>query len=87
MKVRVGKGDDTKAYGLQRPYTSKYINSQFARESLLYWKAANARTDGRTDDSYGDDINFGPDHPTRLSKEEVQLVGDWIDSGAARGPL
>ena len=86
MKIRVGKGEGKRAYGLQRPYTSKYINSQFARESLLYWKAANERTDGRTDTTYANDIDFGSDHPTGLSRHEIELVGDWIDSGAARGP-
>jgi len=73
-----------KKYGLQRPNTSKYVNTMFARESLLYWKAANKRTDGRTDDTYADDIDFGVDHPTTLTAIELRAVGEWLDGGAAR---
>lgn len=71
-------------YGLHRPYTSKYVNNMFARESLLYWKAANRRTDGRTDDTYGDDIDFGVDHPTDITSSELKIIGDWLDSGATQ---
>ncbi|MBA6412693.1 PD40 domain-containing protein [Parahaliea sp. F7430] len=71
-------------YGLQRPYTSKYINSMFARESLLYWKAANQRSDGRTDQTYANDIDFGPSHPTDITEDELRILAHWIDSGATR---
>jgi hypothetical protein len=71
-------------YGLQRPYISKYINSMFARESLLYWKAANERTDGRTDSTYDNDIDFGADHPTTITTAEIKTLGAWIDAGAAK---
>lgn len=74
---------DTKKYGLQKPQTSKYIHHLYARDSLLYWKAGNARTDGRTDGQYSDDIDFGADHPTTITTQELELIGDWIDSGAA----
>ncbi len=67
---------------LQRPNSSKYINAAFARESLLYWKAANRRTDGRSDNTYTDDIDFGIDHPSTISPEELSVLGTWIDSGA-----
>lgn len=70
--------------GLHRPYTSKYVNNMFARESLLYWKAANKRTDGRTDQTYDDDIDFGKDHPTLITVDELKSLGNWLDSGAAR---
>jgi hypothetical protein len=69
---------------LQRPYISKYINTMFARESLLYWKAANQRTDGRTDSTYDNDIDFGADHPTTITTAELKLLGAWIDAGAAQ---
>lgn len=74
--------NEKRRYGLQRPYTSKYVNSMYARESLLYWKAANRRTDGRTDDTYPNDIDFGLDHPTDITDEELRLIGGWLDSGA-----
>ncbi len=71
-------------YGLHRPYTSKYVNNMFARESLLYWKAANKRTDGRTDATYPDDIDFGANHPTNITGQELDLLGLWLDSGAQK---
>jgi len=69
---------------LHRPYTSKYVNNMFARESLLYWKAANKRTDGRKDTTFDNDIDFGVDHPTDLSPHEIDLIARWLDSGAAQ---
>lgn len=84
-KVKVSqKGNSKRMYGLHRPYTSKYVNNMFARESLLYWKAANKRTDGRTDDTYSDDIDFGANHPTNISVAELKIIGDWLDSGATK---
>ncbi len=71
-------------YGLQRPYISRYINSMFARESLLYWKAANRRADGRTDSSYDNDIDFGADHPTKMTPQELKLLAEWIDAGVSK---
>jgi hypothetical protein len=71
-------------FGLHRPYTSKYVNNMFARESLLYWKAANQRLDARTDATYPDDIDFGLDHPTNISAQELKMLGLWLDSGAPR---
>lgn len=73
-----------RAYGLQKPYSSKYVNTMYARESLLYWKAANQRSDGRTDNSYDNDIDFGANHPTTMTARELKLLGDWLDSGATR---
>jgi len=84
-RIQVSNADKEKRrYGLQRPYTSKYVNSMYARESLLYWKAANRRTDGRSDGTYPNDIDFGPDHPTDITGVELKAIGDWLDSGAAR---
>ncbi|WP_170150146.1 PD40 domain-containing protein [Parahaliea mediterranea] len=82
-RLQVSESDNEKRrFGLQRPYTSKYVNSMFARESLLYWKAANRRTDGRSDATYRDDIDFGPSHPTQITDEELRILAEWIDSGA-----
>lgn len=84
-KVQVSTSTvETRRYGLHRPYISKYVNNMFARESLLYWKAANQRTDGRTDDTYNNDIDFGADHPTDLTDLEIKLIAGWLDSGAAQ---
>ena len=85
-KVQTGKDTDgpNRKYGLQRPYSSKYVHTQFARESLLYWKAANKRTDGRTDDQYSDDIDYGPDHPTDMTYRELTELAAWLDSGATK---
>ena len=76
--------DKRRQYGLQRPYTSKYVNTMFARESLLYWKAANRRLDGRTDATYANDIDFGPNHPVNISPPELRSLAAWLDSGAPR---
>lgn len=73
-------------WGLHRPYTSKFVNTMFARESLLYWKAANQRTDGRNDRTYNDDIDFGPDHPTSITEVELEILAEWLDSGAPHVP-
>lgn len=84
-KRQVSKSTNVKRrYGLQRPYSSKYVNTMYARESLLYWKAANKRSDGRRDDTYPDDIDFGTNHPTNVTASELKLIGDWLDSGATR---
>jgi len=76
--------DPRRRYGLHRPYTSKYVNNMFARESLLYWKAANQRTDGRTDATFADDIDFGPNHPVGITTPELRSLAEWLDSGAPR---
>ena len=78
---------------LRKPQLTKYVRFMDARGSLLYWKAANARTDGRTDDQYGDDrpspawndVDFGADHPTDITPEELGILSRWIDTGAAAG--
>ena len=76
--------DPRRRYGLHRPYTSKYVNNMFARESLLYWKAANQRTDGRTDATFADDIDFGPNHPVGITSAELRSLAEWLDAGAPR---
>jgi len=83
-KLQVSTKAGNKMFGLQRPYTSKYVNNMYARESLLYWKAANKRTDGRADDTYDNDIDFGANHPTKITPIELKAVGDWLDSGAQK---
>lgn len=84
-KIRFSQSaNPNRAFGLQKPYSSKYVNTMYARESLLYWKAANQRTDGRTDSTYNNDIDFGANHPTNMTTRELKLLGDWLDSGATR---
>ena len=83
-KVQVGGDSDgeNKKYGLQRPMLSHYVSALYARESKLYWMAAGRRTDGRTDDQYSDDIDFGADHPQAVTDDELRLIAAWLDSGA-----
>lgn len=76
--------NDTRKYGLQKPMASKLTSTMYADESLLFWKASNQRTDGRNDSLYNDDIDFGADHPTDLTPQEINLIGDWIDAGSER---
>lgn len=86
-RIQVSNSQNSRLrYGLQRPYTSKFVNTMFARESLLYWKAANQRTDGRSDRTYDDDIDFGADHPTSITEEELATIAAWLDSGATSVP-
>lgn len=86
MRVQTGADNaaHNKKYGLNRPMISKYVHSQYARESLLYWKAANQRTDGRTDEQYSDDIDFGANHPTSITSNELKIIAEWLDSGATK---
>jgi hypothetical protein len=65
---------------LGRPYTSKWV-AKFARDSLLYWKCMGSRQDGRTDDQYQGDIDFGPAHASSATPEECRVIGQWIDTG------
>ncbi len=74
-----------KGEALSRPYLSKYVKAFNARGSLLYWKAANQRTDNRTDSQYAKDIDFGADHPTSITLEELGLLSRWIDLGVPGG--
>ncbi len=82
---------------LAKPNLSKYVRMLNARGSLLYWKAANQRTDGRTDQqvpsnadsgiaNYGQyDVDFGPSHITAMTAVELRLLSRWIDTGAGWG--
>lgn len=77
---------------LERPQLTRYLRFMNARGSLLYWKAANRRLDGRTDAQYGpqsgpewNDIDFGPDHPTDITPQELGILSRWIDTGTASG--
>lgn len=72
------------SYQLPRPYTSKWT-AKLARQSLLYWKCMGARQDGRRDDQYANDIDFGSAHPTSATPEECRVIGNWIDQGIQRG--
>lgn len=77
---------------LRKPQLSRYVRFMDARSSLLYWKAANERTDGRTDATFADDaaggfadVDFGPDHPTDITPEELAVLARWIDTAAGIG--
>lgn len=79
---------------LRKPQLTRYVRFMDARGSLLYWKAANARTDGRTDADFADDatdgfadVDFGAAHPTDITAAELAILGRWIDSGAGAGGL
>src|SRR5690606_37334027 len=77
---------------VRTPQLTRYVRFMNARGSLLYWKAANARTDGRTDGQFADDaengfadVDFGDDHPTDITADELAVLGRWIDTGAGAG--
>lgn len=70
----------------RRPQLTKYMRAFNSRGSLLYWKAANQRLDNRTDGQDAQDINFGADHPTTITAEELGVLSRWIDLGAPSGP-
>ena len=65
---------------LARPYSSKWV-ARFARDSLLYWKCMGSRQDGRTDNQYEGDIDFGPAHASPATPAECRVLGQWIDTG------
>lgn len=67
---------------LWRPLTSRFV-SKFALESPLYWYANNKRMDGRTNATFNWDIDYKNGHPdTGISKQERELLRDWLDNGA-----
>lgn len=66
-----------------RPYTSKWV-AKFALDSLVYWKCTGARQDGRTDDSYTNDLDYGAPHNSGATENECAIIGRWIDEGAQR---
>jgi len=70
---------------LDKPNLSKYVRMMNARGSLLYWKAANRRTDGHADADRSDDVDFGADHPTTITADELGTLSRWIDTGAGWG--
>jgi hypothetical protein len=77
----------------RRPQLTRYVRAFNAIGSLLYWKAAGARTDGKTDATFDDssapedrDLDFGPPHTTEITAEELGLLSRWIDIGAPGGP-
>lgn len=70
----------------RRPMLTKYMRAMNSRGSLLLWKAANQRLDNRLDGDDAQDINFGDDHPTTITAEELGILSRWIDLGAPAGP-
>jgi hypothetical protein len=80
-------------HAIRKPQLTKYIRALTARGSLLYWKAANQRTDGRTDRQYTalsgpdwEDVDFGPSHSTTITAEELATLSRWLDTGATARP-
>ncbi len=82
IEGRDGEG----GYSVALPWMTRYVNVFFARESLLYWKAAGERSDGRTDEERDDDFDFGPAHPHTLSTSDLRDLANWIDAGAYWDP-
>src|SRR5262249_18379764 len=89
---RIAPNPEQDGNDLRTPQLTRYVRFMNARGSLLYWKAANARSDGRTDDQFADDaldgfadVDFGVDHPTEITDEELGVLARWIDTGAAAG--
>lgn len=87
MQTNAGTGTT-----FRRPQVTRYIRALNAVASLLYWKAAGKRTDGRTDATFDEnspvadrDLDFGPAHPTTITPEELGLLSRWIDIGAPGG--
>lgn len=87
-----GAGSTNRSF--RRPQLTRYVRAFNALGSLLYWKAAGQRTDGRTDATFGDadtaavrDIDFGAAHATTITPEELGLLSRWIDIGTPGGPL
>jgi hypothetical protein len=77
----------------RRPQLTRYVRAFNALGSPLYWKAANERTDGNTDDTFDAssppddrDLDFGADHPTEITPDELGMLARWIDIGAPGGP-
>lgn len=73
-------------YSFRRPQVTRYIRAFNALGSLLYWKAANQRTDRNENDSFTNDLDFGADHPTAITPDELGLLSRWIDLGSPGGP-
>ncbi|MDR4518177.1 MAG: Ig-like domain-containing protein [Nitrosomonas sp.] len=83
-QTATGKGPAGTTF--RRPQLTRYIRAFNSRGSLLYWKAANHRTDNRSDAQYADDIDFGgTPHPTTISAQELGLLSRWIDIGVPGG--
>ncbi len=87
-------GAGSTSRNFRRPQLTRYVRAFNALGSLLYWKAAGRRTDGRTDDTYGEsddasvrDIDFGAAHTTSITPEELGLLSRWIDLGSPGGPM
>ncbi len=75
-----------------RPQVTRYVRAFNALGSLLYWKAAGKRTDGKTDASFDAsspvadrDIDFGAAHPTDITPDELGMLGRWIELGSPGG--
>jgi hypothetical protein len=68
------------------PRLSKYVHMGFALESLLYWKTAGQRKDGRSDSTTTTDVDYGPintnDPHANVDENHIRIIKNWIDSGS-----
>lgn len=80
-------GSEGGGFELGRPQLTRYVRAFNSLGSLLYWKAANERTDRRTDADADFLIKFGDPHPTEITPAELGLLSRWIDLGASGGPI
>jgi hypothetical protein len=68
------------------PRLSKYVHMGFAIESLFYWKTVGRRTDGRTDATMTNDLDYGtpvgPDPHANVNPGHIRIIKNWLDSGA-----
>jgi len=74
-------------FTFRRPQLTKYVRALNSRRSLLYWKAANQRTDNKLDADDATDIDFEANHPTSITANELGLLSRWIDIGNPGGIL
>jgi hypothetical protein len=92
--ARFDTGAGGSGTAFRRPQLTRYVRAFNSRASLLYWKAANRRTDNRTDATFTTasarddiDLDFGADHPTEITPEELSVLSRWIDLGSPGGPM
>lgn len=75
----------TRPWWLERPQLSLFVDSLYARRSLLYWMAEGERTDGMTDAQYDGDIDFEGWCDAGATDSEKALIRSWIDAGSPEG--
>lgn len=64
------------------PYSSHLVHARFPRESPLYWIFKGERTDGRTSEMYGDDLDYLESHPHTYPEAAAERARSWLSTGA-----